>query len=116
MTLSNGSPLPHGIEVVSGSTMELPSTDAAIPLSASSEMYVPEPAFCKPHCLQRLTACMVATKTLDNAHGNVLGARILDNNAGALLSAAACLSSSHPYPTTAAIERFASPKTEQEIT
>ena len=59
--------------------MELPSTGAAIPLSASSEMYV---AFCKPHCL---TACMVATKTLDNAHGNVLGARILDNNAGALL-------------------------------
>ena len=45
MTLSNGSPLPHGIEVVSGSTMELPSTDAAIPLSASSEMCVPEPAF-----------------------------------------------------------------------
>ena len=44
MTLSNGSPLPHGIEVVSGSTMELPSTDA-IPLSASSEMCVPEPAF-----------------------------------------------------------------------
>ena len=75
----NGSPLPHGIEVVSGSTMELPSTGAAIPLSASSEMYVPEPAFCK------LTACMFATKTLDNAHGNVLGARILDNNAGALL-------------------------------
>ena len=34
-----------GIEAVSGSTMELPSTDAAIPLSASSEMCVPEPAF-----------------------------------------------------------------------
>ena len=46
MTLSNGSPLPHGIKVVSGNTMELPSTDAAIPLalSASSEMCVPEPA------------------------------------------------------------------------
>ena len=73
--------------------MELPSTDAAIPLSASSEMCVPEPAF--------VTACMVATKTLDNAHGNVSGARILDN-ASATRSAA--------------IERFASPKTEQEIT
>ena len=45
MTLSNGSPLPHGIGVVSGSTMELPSTDAAILLLASSEMCVPEPAF-----------------------------------------------------------------------
>ena len=45
MTLSNGSPLQHGIEVMSGSTMELPSTDAAIPLSASPEMCVPEPAF-----------------------------------------------------------------------
>ena len=93
MTLSNGSPLPHGIGVVSGSTMELPSTDAAMPLSASSEMCV---------------VCMVATKTLDNAHGNVSGARILDN------AAATRSSSSHPvYPTTAAIERFASPKTEQ---
>ena len=67
-------------------------------LSASSEMCV---------------ACMVATKTLDNAHGNVSGARILDN------AAATRSSSSHPvYPTTSAIERFASPKTEQveEIT
>ena len=54
---------------------------------------------------------MIATKTLDNAHGNVSGARILDN------AAATHSSSSHPvYPTTAAIERFASPKTEQEIT
>ena len=33
------------IEVVSGSTMELPSTEAAIPLSASSEMCVPELVF-----------------------------------------------------------------------
>ena len=54
---------------------------------------------------------MVATKTLDNAHGNVSGACILDN------AAATRSSSSHPvYQTTAAIERFASPKTEQEIT
>ena len=45
---SDGSPLPHGIEVVSVSTMELPSTDAAIPLSVSSEMCVPEPAFVRP--------------------------------------------------------------------
>ena len=66
MTLSNGSPLPHGIGVVSGSTMELPSTDAAIPLSASSVSH---------------TEDLLATKTLDNAHGNVSGARILDNAA-----------------------------------
>ena len=45
MTLSNGSPLPHGIEVVSGSTMEFLSTDAAIPCS---EMCVPEPPFVSP--------------------------------------------------------------------
>ena len=51
MTLSNGSPLPHGIGVVSGSTMERPSTDAAILLSASSEMCVPEPAFVSPTAL-----------------------------------------------------------------
>ena len=54
MTLSNGSPLPHGIEVVSGSTMELPSTDTAIPLSASSEMCVPEPAFVSPTAFKDL--------------------------------------------------------------
>ena len=65
--------------------MELPSTDDAIPLSASSEMCVPEPAFVSPTAYRRLTACMAATKTLDNAYGNVSGARILDNNAGALL-------------------------------
>ena len=54
---------------------------------------------------------MVATKTLDNAHGNVSGA-----GQQRWRSANARSSSSHPYPTTAAIERFASPKTEQEIT
>ena len=56
---------------------------------------------------------MVATKTLDNAHGNVLGARILDNDCCCALE---LLSPHDLYPTTAAIERFASPKTEQEIT
>ena len=65
--------------------MELPSTDAAIPLSASSEMCVPEPAFVSPAAFKDLLHAWLATKTLDNAHGNVLGARILDNNAGALL-------------------------------
>ena len=80
MTLSNGSPLPHGIEVVSVSTMELPSTDAAIPLSASSEMCVPEPAFVSPTAFNDIDD-MAATKTLGNAHGNVSGMRILDNNA-----------------------------------